>query len=82
MPEFMDVHHGMKDITPQGLREAHKADVAIQEDEDVIFKRSWADPESGNVWCLSEAPNAEAVNKIHERTGHPAAEVFPVPVQA
>ncbi len=34
------------------------------------------------VFCLSEAPNAEAVKKIHDRTGHPADEVYPVPVRA
>ena len=82
MPEFMDVHHGMEGITPEGLLEAHNADLAIQDDEKVNFKHAWADPETGLVWCLSEAPNADAVRKIHERTGHPASEVYPVPVQA
>jgi hypothetical protein len=82
MPEFMDVHHGMKGITPEGLLEAHNADLAIQDDEKVDFKHAWADPETGVVFCLSEAPTAEAVKKIHERTGHPADEVYEVPVQA
>jgi hypothetical protein len=82
MPEFMDVHRGMKGITSEGLLEAHRADLAIQEQEGVDFKHAWADPESGYVWCLSEAPNAEAIRKIHEAAGHPADEVFPVPVQA
>ena len=82
MPEFMDVHRGMTGITPEGLMEAHQADVDIQDQEGVNFKHAWADPESGLVWCLSEAPDAEAVRKIHELTGHPADEVYPVPVQA
>ena len=82
MPEFKDVHHGMEGITPEGLLEAHNADLAIQDDEKVNFKHAWADPDTGMVWCLSEAPNADAVRKIHERTGHPASEVYPVPVQA
>jgi len=82
MPEFMDVHTGMVGITPEGLHEAHQADLDIQDDERVNFKHAWADPNSGMVWCLSEAPNADAVRKIHERTGHPASEVYPVPVQA
>ena len=82
MPEFMDVHHGMVGITPEALREAHNADVAIQEDEKVEFKKAWADPESGTVFCLSEAPSADAVKRIHERTGHPADEIHPVPVVA
>ena len=82
MPEFMDVHTSMKGVTPEALLEAHNADLAIQGEEQVNFKHAWADPESGMVWCLSEAPNAEAVKIIHERAGHPADEVYPVPVQA
>jgi hypothetical protein len=82
MPEFMDVHHGMVGITPEGLSEAHQADLAIQGEENVNFKHAWADPATGVVFCLSDAPNAEAVRKIHERTGHPADEVYEVPVQA
>ncbi len=82
MPEFMDVHRGMEGITPEGLMEAHRADLAIQGEESVDFKHAWADPATGLVWCLSEAPSKEAVMKIHERAGHPADEVYPVPVQA
>ena len=80
MPEFMDVHRGMVGITSEGLREAHDADVAIQDDEKVEFKKAWADPESGMVFCLSEALSADAVKRIHERTGHPADEIHPVPL--
>jgi hypothetical protein len=70
-PEFMDVHRGMVGITPAGLKAAHQADVDIQDEEAVSFKHAWADPDSGLVWCLSEAPNAEAVATIHARTAHP-----------
>ena len=82
MPKFMDVHHGMQGITPDGLRAAHQADIDIQDDEGVNFQKAWGDPDSGMVWCVSEAPSAEAVKRIHERTGHPTTEVYPVPVEA
>lgn len=82
MPEFMDVHTSMAGVTPEQLAEAHNADLAIQDEEGVNFKHAWADPESGMVFCLSEAPNAEAVQKIHERAGHPADQIYPVSVQA
>ncbi|MEV6109790.1 SCO4226 family nickel-binding protein [Streptomyces sp. NPDC051940] len=82
MTEFMDVHHGMKGITDAQLQEAHRADLAIQADEGVQFKQAWADPESGVVYCLSEAPSAEAVQRIHARTGHPTDEIHPVPLSA
>jgi hypothetical protein len=47
MPEFMDVHDGMVGITPDALKEAHDADLAIQDDERVNFKHAWGDPVSG-----------------------------------
>jgi len=34
------------------------------------------------VFCLSEAPSAEAVQVIHQRSGHPADHIYEVPVQA
>jgi hypothetical protein len=80
MPEFMDVHHHMAGITAEDLRAAHNADLAIQGDESVNFKKAWADPESGLVYCLSEAPSADAVQRIHERAGHAADEIHPVPL--
>lgn len=78
--KFMDVHHGMTGITDQQLREAHDADLAIQAEEGVTFEKTWADPDEGLIYCLSDAPNAEAVQRIHQRAGHPADEIHPVPL--
>lgn len=80
MATFMDVHTGMTGITPEELEAAHRADLAIEADEGVHFKQAWADPESGTVYCLSEGPTAEAVQRVHERAGHPATEIHPVPI--
>lgn len=80
MAEFMDVHHNMKGLTAADLKAAHAADLAIQADENVQFKQAWADPESGTIFCLSEAPSAEAVQKIHERAGHRADEIHRIPL--
>ncbi|MEN8582478.1 SCO4226 family nickel-binding protein [Arthrobacter sp. KBS0703] len=81
MPEFMDVHRNMTGLTKEDLQAAHDADLAIQSEEGVVFKTAWGDPESGVVYCLSEAPSADAVRRIHERTGHPADEIHPVPIK-
>ena len=81
MPDFMDVHTGMTGLTPAALAAAHAADLAIQDEEHVRFERAWADPDSGTVFCLSQAPSAEAVQRIHERAGHPADHVYDVSVQ-
>lgn len=82
MPEFMDVHRGMTGVTEDQLAEAHRADLAIQDEEHVNFKHAWADPDQGTVFCLSEAPDEEALKRIHERAGHPADEVYRVAMQA
>ncbi|MDQ0616034.1 SCO4226 family nickel-binding protein [Arthrobacter globiformis] len=81
MPEFMDVHRNMTGITEEDLKAAHDADLAIQSEENVEFKSAWADPDAGVVYCLSEAPSADAVQRIHERAGHRADEVHPVPLR-
>ncbi|MEW2354041.1 SCO4226 family nickel-binding protein [Spirillospora sp. NPDC029432] len=73
--KFMDVHRNMQGISSDDLSAAHEADLAIERDEGVHFERAWADPESGTVYCLSEGPSAEAVQRIHERAGHPADEI-------
>jgi hypothetical protein len=80
MATFMDVHHNMKGITAEQLKEAHNADLANEDRESVHFERAWADPESGHVYCLSEAPSADAVQRVHERSGHMADEIHPVPL--
>ncbi|BDM72921.1 guanylate cyclase [Streptomyces nigrescens] len=75
MPKFMDIHRNMKGLTAEQLKEAHQADLDIQGEEGVTFEHAWADTDSGEVFCLSEAPSAEAVQRIHERAGHKADEV-------
>lgn len=81
MAKFMDVHRGMVGLTSAQLSEAHEADLRIQDQEGVRFEHAWADPESGVIYCLSEAPDKEAVQRVHERAGHPADEIHPVPLE-
>lgn len=78
MPKFMDVTRGMTGITAEQLDKVHRADLAAEHAEGVHVEHVWADPESGTVFCLSEAPSEEAVRRVHERAGHPVDEVHPV----
>lgn len=80
MAQFMDVHTSMVGVTPEALMAAHQADLDIQGEEDVDFKQAWADPNTGHVFCLSEAPSAEAVQRIHDRAGHPYDEIHEVSI--
>lgn len=81
MAMFMDVHSGFIGVTADQLREAHDRDLAIEQDEGVHFERAWLDPESGKVFCLASGPSREAVMRIHERAGHPTAEVYAVSIE-
>jgi hypothetical protein len=80
VPKFIDIHHGMKGVTAEQLDDAHRADLAAEHAEGVHFEHAWADPETGTVFCLSEAPSAEAVRRAHRRAGHSVEEVHAVPL--
>jgi hypothetical protein len=81
MASFMDVHSGFFGVTAEQLKEAHERDVAIEREEGVRFERAWLDPDSGKVFCLSSGPSRESVMRIHERAGHPTAEVYELTVE-
>ena len=78
--KFMDVHDGFVGVTADQLAEAHAADLAIQGDEGVDFEQAWLDPVSGKVFCHATGPSKEAVQRVHERAGHPATETYEVSV--
>ena len=81
MPKFMDVHDGFVGVTQAQLAEAHQADLDIEASEGVHFEKAWLDPESGKGFCLSSGPSREAVQRIHERAGHPTDQVYELPVE-
>lgn len=77
---YIDVH----DLEPgkvsfEGVMDAHKKDLATQGKYGVQFKKFWVDEEKGKVYCLSSAPNADAVQNTHkEAHGLMPVTVFPV----
>jgi len=81
MARFMDIHDGFVGVTAEQLREAHERDLAIEHEEGVHFERAWLDPESGKVFCLSSAPTKESIQRVHDRAGHPTAEVYELVVE-
>ena len=80
MARFMDIHKGMTGVTEEQLRAEHQKDLDVQ-GEDVRFLKAWADPASGMVFCLSEGPDREAVERVHEQAGHPADEIYEVSLE-
>lgn len=80
MARFMDVHTGMVGLTREQLMAEHQKDLDIEKEESVHFMKAWGDPGTGMVFCLSEGPSREAVQRVHERAGHPAGQIYEVPI--
>jgi hypothetical protein len=67
MPLFMDAHSLGNGVTMDDVAKAHQADLAAQGEYDVHYLRYWVDEGKGQVFCLVEAPNAQAANQVHHR---------------
>ncbi len=79
MPLFMDVHHRVEGLTAEAVAKAHEADLATQGKHGVEYKRYWVDEAQGKIFCLVEAPDAEAANTVHlEAHGLDADEIYEV----
>lgn len=64
---FLDVHNlGAGNVTAQAVAEAHKKDLAKQEQYQVNFIQYWVDEKAGKVFCLSEAPDSTSIIKTHK----------------
>jgi hypothetical protein len=81
MARYIDIHSGFVGATEEQLRDAHQSRRRVEDTEGVSFERSWLDPEYGKVFCLCTAPSKEAVLRVHERSGHPAAEVYEISIE-
>lgn len=80
MPLYMDVHQKLPEgATAADVAGAHEADMAIQERYGVTYRNYWVDDKAGKVFCLVEAPSAEAAAEVHrEAHGLVADEIFEV----
>jgi hypothetical protein len=65
MPLFMDVHEIAGGVAIDDVAKAHLADLRTQHAFDVEYLRYWVDEASGRVFCLVEAPSAEAAAAVH-----------------
>jgi hypothetical protein len=63
---YMDVHQVEPGkVTFADVEGAHAKDLAVQDKAGVKFLRYWIDEEKGLIYCLSSAPNSEAIRKTH-----------------
>ena len=79
MPLFMDVHTLGEGVTMDAVAQAHQADLATQEPHGVSYLRYWVDEGRGQIFCLVEAPHADAAHTVHrEAHGLVADDIYEV----
>ncbi|MGH2682041.1 MAG: nickel-binding protein [Actinomycetota bacterium] len=67
MSLYMD-RHDLPEATPEAVAQAHIKDLEIQEKYGVRYMTYWFDSDSGTVFCLAEAPSAEATEAVHRES--------------
>ncbi len=79
MPLFTDVHRAGETLDLAQVAEDHAADLRFQGSENVRYLRYWVDETRGRIFCLVDAPYAEAAKAVHRRArGRPAEEIYQV----
>ena len=79
MPLFLDVHTIDGGVNIDDVAKAHIADLQTQGRYDVRYLRYWVNEPDGKVFCLVEAPSADAARTVHrEAHGLVAQEVIQV----
>lgn len=79
MPLFMDVHNMEGGVSEPDVAGAHASDLETQERHGVNYLRYWVDEIAGKIFCLVEAPTAEAAHTVHrEAHGLVADEIYQV----
>lgn len=79
MPWFLDVHTMDGAVSLDDVAKAHLADLQTQGEHEVNYLRYWVAEEAGKIFCLVEAPDAEAAHTVHrEAHGLVANEIYQV----
>ena len=76
---FMDAHTLEGGVSAADVAAAHQADLATQGAHGVRYLRYWVDEAAGKIFCLVEAPDAEAAAAVHRKAhGLVADEIYAV----
>jgi hypothetical protein len=79
MPLFMDIHEIAGGVSIDDVAKAHQADLQTEGAHDVHYLKYWVDEGAGRIFCLVEAPSADAANTVHrEAHGLVADSIFEV----
>ena len=79
MALYMDIHTMDGPVSAKDVEAAHQADLKTQGRYGVDYKHYWVDESHGRIFCLVEAPDADAAISVHrEAHGLVADALFPV----
>ena len=65
MPLYLDEHEHIPGLTAAALAQAHARDLEVGPKYGVAYLRYWYDEATGKVFCLADAPSAEAAIDVH-----------------
>jgi class 3 adenylate cyclase len=63
----MDIHKNVRDTRPEDVAAAHQEDVKTQEAYGVKYLRWWFNRDLGSIYCLVDAPSADAAIEVHRK---------------
>jgi hypothetical protein len=79
MPLYLDIHKKVDGATDEAVAAAHLKDLETQEKYGVKYMKYWFDEDTSTIFCLVEAPNKEAAERVHrEAHGLTADEIHEV----
>jgi hypothetical protein len=76
MPLFMDMHTIDGGVKAGDVAQAHLADLQTQDRYGVRYLRYWVDETAGKIFCLVDAPNTEAANRVHREAHGLVADII------
>jgi class 3 adenylate cyclase len=65
MPLYMDIHELPEGTTPEDIAKAHAKDMETQQKYGVEYRKYWVNESGKKLFCLVNAPNAEAAECVH-----------------
>ncbi|MGD9980464.1 MAG: nickel-binding protein [Hyphomonadaceae bacterium] len=60
----MDIHD-LPGVTAEAVLKAHLEDMKVQQKHGVAYHKYWVNERKGKVYCLCDAPTAEAADAVH-----------------
>jgi class 3 adenylate cyclase len=75
----MDIHEIKGGIAAEEVAKAHASDLAVEGKYGVHYHKFWVNESAGKIFCLCEAPTAEAAMQVHrEAHGQVADKIIQV----